>query len=817
MQAQLDCLLHGICPMPDKKQRKISTPGQVQQQQRIQEHGEIELLSRASVDSQLSSVSGAQSYAVSESGSTTGTTASIHSRQTSVADSGVDADVPRGSGQFISAQNVGQLQDREGQQGARQQTKPSQHPHKRHKKISAAATPEMQAQLDCLMYGICPMPDKKQRKTTMPGPLQQQQSIQDTRELTNELPPSMVTHIQMDSGGDTMNFSNPGNQQQIRPVVDNSLGSTVTHQDQGYRNPGYIFTSQSSLSAYNTNTVPEKLESGHDNHHDDSHQQPEKSTEEEKAEWFKTSMSTQLSMIYAIFLVICGTTFYIGDSFKYSDFILGEIFNIYLMTGSLAFLVYMHYDVRKYLKQVSQTLEEAKAELNGTNTKQVKIPERHYGFTSGRHGGSLYLKIGATCFCFGYLTYIGLTLGKMIMHIGIDDCYSLTHVIGTGIHIVYIFYQLFFLFKYSNLIINRYTAASRFGLMHCIASSICFWIFLIYYEVLHSINTKYANESAAKNSTDNWVVKYGCQPTLNDTSTDDLDEIITNLGPYLYPFGVEFNILIVGLWICIWENLGNIGAHDHMPSVQIVSEDNNKEFTSNLVIQVDCHSSNRGIFIGLLFTIYIIISIIIFFVYTLESDNKGDGYLMGMFIRAVSELMILIALLIATLIAYRSIQNLDIIGHEISSVDDLLLFISIPFIFFFAFINIVAYVDQKTIPTEDYILIIVMLLYIIQPIVQTVFICDGLRRCSNTPELQFRKPGREVVTFLIITNVTMWLLETMQINTYGANEAGYYYFGKTMWKVMSHIAMPLSLFYRFHSSVCIADIWKDAYEQEEHH
>ena len=38
MQAQLDCLIHGICPMPDKKQRKISSTESVQQQQIIEQN-----------------------------------------------------------------------------------------------------------------------------------------------------------------------------------------------------------------------------------------------------------------------------------------------------------------------------------------------------------------------------------------------------------------------------------------------------------------------------------------------------------------------------------------------------------------------------------------------------------------------------------------------------------------------------------------------------------------------------------------------------------------------------------------------------------
>lgn len=38
-----------------------------------------------------------------------------------------------------------------------------------------------------------------------------------------------------------------------------------------------------------------------------------------------------------------------------------------------------------------------------------------------------------------------------------------------------------------------------------------------------------------------------------------------------------------------------------------------------------------------------------------------------------------------------------------------------------------------------------------------------------------------------------------------------------LWTLLSHLTLPLALFYRFHSSVCLADMWKAAYEAEEAH
>lgn len=57
------------------------------------------------------------------------------------------------------------------------------------------------------------------------------------------------------------------------------------------------------------------------------------------------------------------------------------------------------------------------------------------------------------------------------------------------------------------------------------------------------------------------------------------------------------------------------------------------------------------------------------------------------------------------------------------------------------------------------------LLQISQVLIQTPFIIDGLRRCSNAAELRKSKPGRELVIFLTIANVSLWVFYTFSVKT----------------------------------------------------
>uniref|UniRef100_A0A6A7FUR1 Otopetrin-2 isoform X2 n=1 Tax=Hirondellea gigas TaxID=1518452 RepID=A0A6A7FUR1_9CRUS len=627
-----------------------------------------------------------------------------------------------------------------------------------------------------------------------------------------------------------------------------------------------IMGSQGSLAGYKDHgmgTISPAPMPPHDDHHE-----PEPTSEEEKKEWTLLTLADNLSLIYAIFLVTLGIVIYLADTFSEHDSAMAETFNVFLIVVQLLWLGYAHIDVRQYLKTIMKAVNEAKErdkdntdhvvlEPTGDGQYQLRInlPEprrtipQHYGFTSGRHGGSLYLKIGATVFCFGHLIHSGLNLGQKILYLTADDpafdnCTCTPDVIMSVLQPIYAFYNLFFVFKYSNLIINKRKHLSRFGLMHCIAASLCFWLYAILQETLQAIYAKKTssnpsnytttvsplsllnykmggdddddsdemddddddssnyNTYPSKTSTE-WNINFGCEKST------ELTEMINYTTPYLYPFSIEYHILIVGVWILLWENIGKTERHTHIPSIEVTyEEDNTKGFSSNMIIYVDCHSSNRGLFAGLLMTVATVISIILFFIFTSSQNNVA----LGLYVNGYSEMLLLIVMAIAGTFAYNSVRTLDVIKSHISSVDDILLIICLPCILLYAFFSMVPAVLHGNI-----LFVSVNIMQVIQATMQTVLIGDGLRRCANSSKAQQKKPGREVITFLVVANVAMWLLETFEIKSDAGNADKYEFYGKNLWTMLSHLTLPLALFYRFHSSVCLADMWKTAYEEESEH
>ena len=73
------------------------------------------------------------------------------------------------------------------------------------------------------------------------------------------------------------------------------------------------------------------------------------------------------------------------------------------------------------------------------------------------------------------------------------------------------------------------------------------------------------------------------------------------------------------------------------------------------------------------------------------------------------------------------------------------------------------------------------------------------------------KPGRGVVTFLVIANIGSWIFHSMLSNNHKLQYRPANLFGKVPWIILLNLSLPLLLFFFFHSSVCLADIWHQAY------
>ncbi|XP_078684837.1 proton channel OtopLc-like isoform X1 [Branchiostoma floridae x Branchiostoma belcheri] len=89
---------------------------------------------------------------------------------------------------------------------------------------------------------------------------------------------------------------------------------------------------------------------------------------------------------------------------------------------------------------------------------------------------------------------------------------------------------------------------------------------------------------------------------------------------------------------------------------------------------------------------------------------------------------------------------------------------------------------------------------------------EGVRRRASVEDGRLaKKRSRQLVMFLFVLNVTLWLVavSTLYIpDTYNIQEQFYH---SVAWILLNHISLPLLIFFRFHSAACLFEIWVHAY------
>ncbi|XP_068627846.1 proton channel OtopLc-like [Battus philenor] len=575
-------------------------------------------------------------------------------------------------------------------------------------------------------------------------------------------------------------------------------------------------------------------------------------------------MALILSGVYAILLVTLGLIFYLADTFVEPS--LASIYSIVLKILGFFYVLFLLFDISRYKssalknqkikvlheKKLSEYYRKQEEEFGtvgpGDRTPDsfrslgipsaVVIPLKHdYCFSQGRHSGSFYLKLGAAGFALGHLVHSVLLITLQANYyldnnIENQDCVDALRLVNDVLNPLYSFIQLYFIFKYSNVIILRGQGLAHFGFMHLIGSSLCFWVSTIVRETVLAL-TLYANSKYGNSTTDDEARIIMEKGTIDNRFFDISDlynehcqgsaaisSVFESLSPYLYPFSVEFNILIVAVYYIIWSNIGHCSndlensessstLEENYSVCKIPTASEENDFTSNMVIYADCHASNRGLFAGLVIIVIVLGMLIIGFVFSSVGDNFLEvGYLLN----DCTKLGLHVIMLFAALIAYNQTIKLDINEHPISLLDDVLLFICLPAFFIETVLSMTATISiLNIIKTIDFAVMVV------QVIIQTFLLVDGLRRCSNSRKLRRTKPGRELLMFLIIANVGMWLHYTFSYKSPESLDERYEFYGKVLWSILGHISLPLIMFYRFHSSVCFADIWNSAYKPGSEH
>ncbi|CAK9826085.1 Proton channel OtopLc [Anthophora retusa] len=473
---------------------------------------------------------------------------------------------------------------------------------------------------------------------------------------------------------------------------------------------------------------------------------------------FHPEMVSIVSTLYAKLLIVIGITVPVTASVtERVPPYLNQGFYLYLYVFSVTYVIAMYVIVLRD--------KAARNRMQKNNNGQVfKFNEKGdpVNVNQTQQYGSFCLRLGAVGFGAGSLVFTGLQIGAEIAS-------GPFRAITPGARLLLVTAQMHFIFLNSkSLNLSKHTALAKLGLMHMIATNLCEWLQALVEETQHEIDQ------------------------LGHTHDDDdgiLKSLLRDASPFLFPCTIEFSLICAVILFEMWKRVGE--------KIDAKSESSTR---SSYHLSIDCSSSHRGLFGGILVVAATILSLIMFFV--LKEAKMKIAIVQVTALDATILMLGMMASSAGTL----KLQALQQKVVRPSDLDTTLLAAAQAGVYLHCLFGVVG--DILTMGPTWILSLITDLLALMQSTSQTLLIKIAWgRRCSRND-----KPGKELITFLIVVNIALWTVNTLEKSRAGVRPDHLRFFGVWAWTIITHVSMPLAIFYRFHSAICLFEIWKTCYK-----
>ncbi|XP_053698452.1 proton channel OtopLc [Sabethes cyaneus] len=564
------------------------------------------------------------------------------------------------------------------------------------------------------------------------------------------------------------------------------------------------------------------------------------------------ALATTLSALYGKLLVVMGIAFpmaevistYIPPSFY-------EGFYLYLYIGSMIFLFFMYTTLmwgrpktpvvspvktkpgKKIARRSSTSTDsgersDSEAETATSSEPKVMIPMRRMSLASAisasriQHFGSFYLRMGAVAFGIGSMIYSGLEFGQYFELERDTKCHNVLLALTPATRMAFIFIQMYFIFLNNEQIkVYRHKILARFGLMHMIGTNLSVWFSVLIQETKHEILTFYNPENRTlriSHRLGNKLIPHpvetvahfrvarglkGPHNIFECRRSNIIGTLVQDASPFLFPCTIEYSLICAAILYVMWRSISRpqVDPIQRQESLQPMKR-------SPHHYSVDCAGAHKGLFIGILILVLTIISLILFFVLI----SRPEFVSLAVTEVNICELTLYGTTTAATLIGMIQVRHMQYDAFRSFSLDDILLVGGQTGSFLYSTFTVIG--GQFMMRRDTVLVLITALASLVETACQTMFILDASRRSAATQEHIRKKPGREIVTFLLVSNLAMWAINTLEKSRAESHPIQLHFYGLWAWTIITHVSMPLAIFYRFHSTVCLCEIWKRAYKMK---
>ncbi|PAA59137.1 hypothetical protein BOX15_Mlig003393g3 [Macrostomum lignano] len=435
-------------------------------------------------------------------------------------------------------------------------------------------------------------------------------------------------------------------------------------------------------------------------------------------------------------------------------------------------------------------------------------------------GVNLYLRLGAIVFGFGVMVHDGFKIADVLERPGSEVCVGPWFLPKRCIHLLFIMCQTYYVFKHHRVTINTQKALVRFVFVHLIVTNLCIWVKTVVYEIKVGLTPK--NSSSDSNGSSNYVAEMlkngtdGCHGRYLEEDSPSYQ-----LGPYLYPCAVEYGLICAAICYKFFSRVGDL---DIVPYGRKEQQQGPRSTT--------CHKSHKGLFMGLMIMICVLVPMISLILLQMKKQTEyKDVYILAVILTECSVLCFTTGMALAGIVkAIRNLRLYKVRGNETFDVN--LLFVGLAGIVcynLFVAISVGAclmdtkegehcnwgdkaeFYNTKANGFKS-------MLEVAQSVLQTLFIMQAIQRKVTMKLIEgMHKPGRGVTIALLIANLAMWVASVFEAQRNIAENFLLTYFGDMPWKIIKYIFLPLIIFFRFHSTVCLSEIWIQSYKPQKGH
>ncbi|XP_053663708.1 proton channel OtopLc-like [Anopheles marshallii] len=526
----------------------------------------------------------------------------------------------------------------------------------------------------------------------------------------------------------------------------------------------------------------------------------------------RNHLGTALSALYAKLLIIMGVTLPVTElvaSGAPANF--HHPFYLYLHGVSILFCTYLY--VARWRRQAHlDFLAQCPDGAEGAVKPAAPVPAHS-------HSGSFYLRIGAIAFGIGSLVYSALDFGQYFELDGKhpplpgeddDGCRNFLVALMPAVRMLLCVVQMqFIIVTGKDFGLDRHAFVSRFGLMHMLASNVCEWLYVLVEEAKHEI--VHLDHSLQTNRTDH--ARTGSKPQLPGAqcrSTNIMSTLVQNAAPFLFPCTIEYSLICALTMYELWSALNRTTDPTRKPTPA------DRALTGRPAnrLSIDCSSAQRGLFGGIVTVVLTLIVLIMYFVLRKERHLQHAATL-EIVVYEIALYSVTTGAVVAAMVRMRDLrvvtQRSVRVGNPAAlPIDCHLLLVTQTGIYIYGVFSIIG-----TYHTHGQLLhwaVLSEVLALAQTSLQTLFVLSTWwRRCKGARQNR-TKPGREIVTFLLVANLAAWMVNSLVKSNASFRPLVMGFYGAAAWSIIAHISMPLAIFYRFHSTICLFEIWKNSYK-----